>query len=99
MKALPNITAGEILKEEFMKPLGLSQYALAKELAVSPMRISEIVRGKRAITADTALRLGIYFSSTPDYWLRIQTECDLRKARREAGKKIARQVKPRELAA
>lgn len=99
MKAQPTITAGEILKEEFMKPLGLSQYALAKELAVSPMRISEIVRGKRAITADTALRLGIYFGSTPDYWLRIQTECDLRKARREAGKKIARQVKPRELAA
>lgn len=99
MKAQPIITAGEILKEEFMKPLGLSQYALAKELAVSPMRISEIVRGKRAITADTALRLGIYFGSTPDYWLRIQTECDLRKARREAGKKIARQVKPRELAA
>ena len=99
MKAQPTITAGEILKEEFMKPLGLSQYALAKELAVSPMRISEIVRGKRGITADTALRLGIYFGSTPDYWLRIQTECDLRKARREAGKKIARQVKPRELAA
>ena len=99
MKALQNITAGEILLEEFMKPLSLSQYALAKELAVSPMRISEIVRGKRGITADTALRLGIYFGTGPDYWLRIQIECDLRKARRQAGKKIARKVKPRERAA
>jgi addiction module HigA family antidote len=63
MKESQNITSGEILLEEFMKPLGLSQYALAKELAVSPMRISEIVRGKRAITADTALRLGIYFGT------------------------------------
>ena len=71
MKESQNITSGEILLEEFMKPLGLSQYALAKELAVSPMRISEIVRGKRAITADTALRLGIYFGTGPDYWLRI----------------------------
>ena len=59
MKESQSITSGEILLEEFMKPHGLSQYALAKELAVSPMRISEIVRGKRAITADTALRLGI----------------------------------------
>jgi addiction module HigA family antidote len=99
MKASQNITSGEILLEEFMKPLGLSQYALAKELAVSPMRISEIVRGKRAITADTALRLGIYFDTSPDYWLRIQTECDLRKARRQAGKKITLKVKPHELAA
>jgi len=99
MKTPQNITSGDILLEEFMKPLGLSQYALAKELAVSPMRISEIVRGKRAITADTALRLGIYFGTSPDYWLRIQTECDLRKARRQAGKKIARKVKPRNLAA
>jgi addiction module HigA family antidote len=99
MKESQNITSGEILLEEFMKPLGLSQYALAKELAVSPMRISEIVRGKRAITADTALRLGIYFGTGPDYWLRIQSECDLRKARRQAGNKIARKVKPRVVAA
>tara|TARA_B100000945_G_scaffold257131_1_gene214649 strand:- start:34 stop:333 length:300 start_codon:yes stop_codon:yes gene_type:complete len=99
MKAPQNITSGEILLEEFMKPLGLSQYALAKELAVSPMRISEIVRGKRGISADTALRLGIYFGTGPDYWLRIQAECDLRKARRHVGKKIARKVKPRELTA
>ena len=99
MKASQNITSGEILLEEFMKPLGLSQYALAKELAVSPMRISEIVRGKRVITADTALRLGIYFGTSPDYWLRIQAECDLRQARRQAGKHIARKVKPRQLAA
>ena len=99
MKESQNITSGEILLEEFMKPHGLSQYALAKELAVSPMRIIEIVRGKRVITADTALRLGIYFGNGPDYWLRIQSECDLRKAHRQTGKKIARKVKPRVVAA
>ena len=99
MKESQSITSGEILLKKFMKPHGLSQYALAKDLAVSPMRISEIVRGKRAITADTALRLGIYFGTGPDYWLRIQSESDLRKARRQAGKKIARKVKPRVVAA
>ena len=94
MKTLPNITAGEILKEEFMKPLGLSQYALAKELAVSPMRISEIVRFKRAITSDTALPLLLYFCSTPSSFLRIQTESSLPTAPRAPVKQLSPPLHP-----
>lgn len=81
-KTLDPIPPGEILLEEFMKPLGVSINALAREIAVPPNRISDIVNGKRAITADTALRLGKYFAVSPETWLGLQADYDLRIARR-----------------
>jgi len=79
---LDTIVPGEILSEEFMKPMGLSINQLARDIDVSPGRISEIVNGKRTITADTALRLGKYFGVSPEIWLNLQTDYDLRIARR-----------------
>ena len=75
-KVLANITPGEILAEEFLKPMELTQYRLAKDIGVPPRRINEIVKGLRAITADTALRLGKYFGTTPQFWLNLQTHYD-----------------------
>jgi addiction module HigA family antidote len=72
---------GEILLEEFMKPLGVTQYRLAKEIGVPPRRINEIVHGKRAITADTALRLAAFFGTDAQSWINLQTHCDLETAR------------------
>jgi addiction module HigA family antidote len=76
-KKLPAIHPGEILMEEFLRPMGISQYRLAKDISVPPRRINEIVHGKRAITADTALRLGRYFKMSPQFWLNLQTRFDL----------------------
>ena len=76
MKLSP-IHPGVILLEDFLKPMGLSQYRLAKDISVSPRRINEIVHGKRSITADTALRLGRYFAVSPRFWLSIQNRFDL----------------------
>ncbi len=76
------IAPGEILAEEFMKPMGLSINQLARDIDVSPGRIRDIVHGKRSITADTALRLGKYFGVSPETWLNLQTDYDLRIARR-----------------
>ena len=76
-KKLPPIHPGEILIEEFLKPMGISQYRLAKDISVPPRRINEIVHGKRAITADTALRLGRFFKMSPQFWLNLQTRYDL----------------------
>ena len=81
-KLLDLIPPGEILLEEFMKPTGLSINQLARDIDVPPGRISEIVNGKRTITADTALRLGKYFGVSPEVWLNLQTDYDLRIARR-----------------
>ena len=83
-KHLDPIPPGEILREEFMNPLGLSINALARDLDVPPNRISEIVNGKRAITADTALRLGKFFGVSAELWLDLQSDYDLRVARRDA---------------
>ena len=83
-KHLDPIPPGEILREEFMNPLGISINALARDLDVPPNRISEIVNGKRAITADTALRLGKFFGVSPELWLDLQSDYDLRVARRGA---------------
>lgn len=74
---LPPIHPGEILIEEFLKPLGISQYRLAKDISVPPRRINEIVHGKRSISADTALRLGRFFGISPQFWLNLQTRFDL----------------------
>ena len=76
-KKLPPIHPGEILIEEFLKPMGISQYRLAKDISVPPRRINEIVHGKRAITADTALRLGRFFKMSPHFWLNLQSRFDL----------------------
>ncbi|MBW2195905.1 MAG: HigA family addiction module antidote protein [Deltaproteobacteria bacterium] len=76
-KKLPPIHPGEILKEEFLDPMGISQYRLAKDISVPPRRINEIVHGKRSITADTALRLGRFFAMSPQFWLNLQTRYEL----------------------
>jgi addiction module HigA family antidote len=76
-KKLPPIHPGEILIEEFLKPMRLSQYRLAKDISVPPRRINEIVHGKRSISADTALRLGRFFGISPQFWLNLQTRFDL----------------------
>lgn len=92
-ETLPPIHPGEVLLEDFMKPLGLSQYRLAQDIDVPALRISQIVRGKRSITADTALRLARYFSTSPDVWLRLQARYDLEVAERELGEGIEERVK------
>ncbi len=92
-KTLPPVHPGEVLLEDFMKPLGLTQYRLAKDIGVPALRISQIVRGQRAITADTALRLARYFGTSPDVWLRLQAAYDLEVAQREIGKRVEREVK------
>ena len=94
VKKLEPIHPGEILLEEFMKPLDISINRLAREIAVPPGRISEIVNGKRSISADTALRLGRYFSVTPDVWLGLQNEYDLRVARQEIGQELEKRIHP-----
>lgn len=81
-KLLEPIPPGEVLYEEFMKPLGVSINALSREISVPPNRVSDIVNGKRSITADTALRLGKYFGVSPEVWLGLQADYDLRIAKR-----------------
>lgn len=93
MQTLPPIHPGEVLLEDFMKPLGLSQYRVAKDIGVPPLRISQIVRGLRSITADTALRLSRYLDTTPNIWMRLQARYDLEVAEKKLGKDINRQVK------
>ena len=81
MERLRNITPGEILLEEFLIPLNISQYRLAKELEIPQTRISEIVKGNRRISADTAIRLSIFFGNSPKFWLGLQDDYDLEKAK------------------
>ena len=81
MERIPLITPGEILSEEFLNPMNITAYRLAKDTNVPPTRISQILKGNRKITADTALRFSKYFGNSPDFWLGIQDEYDLRKER------------------
>jgi addiction module HigA family antidote len=81
MKKLPNIHPGEVLLEEFLKPMGISQNAIARAINVPPRRINEIVLGKRAITADTALRLAAFFGTSEGFWLGLQADFDLEETR------------------
>ena len=90
---LKNPHPGEILKEEFMEPLGLSQSALAQSIGVPANRIHEIIRGRRGITADTDLRLARFFKLSEGYWLRLQNTSDMIEVRREVGESIVR-IKP-----
>src|SRR6266542_438986 len=94
-RKLRPIHPGEILQEEFLSPLGLSQYRLAKETSVGPRRINEIVRGTRSISADTALRLARYFGTSERFWLNLQTRYDLEVEHDRAGDRIEREVVPR----
>lgn len=91
-KLLEPIHPGEILFEDFMKPLGVSINRLARDIVVPPGRISAIVNGKRAITADTALRLGKYFGVSPEVWMGLQADFDLRVAQRTIGAEVERRV-------
>jgi antitoxin HigA-1 len=93
-KAQPPIHPGEILLEEFLKPLGISQNALARALGVPPGRISDIVKERRGITGDTALRLARYFKMTPGFWMNLQTRFELETAEDEAGAEIVAKVRP-----
>jgi len=95
-RKLKPVHAGEILREEFMKPLGLSMNKLAMDLRVPVTRIAEIVHERRAITADTALRLGRYFKTTPVFWMNLQVRHDLEVAEDAQSQKIARDVQPLE---
>ena len=92
-KALTNITPGEILDEDLLKPLKLSQYRLAKDFGVPARRINEIVKGERGITADTALRLGRFFNRSPQFWLNLQSHYDLEAEEGRLGGRLAREVK------
>ena len=93
-KKLSPVHPGEILLHDFMEPLNLSQYSLAKAIVVTPIRVSQIVRGQRGITADTALRLSRYFGTRPGWWLDLQTHFDLETAADKLEARIARTVKP-----
>lgn len=89
------IFPGAILHEEFMEPLGLSAAALARALRVPANRITALINGQRGLSADTALRLARYFGTTPEFWVRLQAEYDLRQARRTVAEKIEREISPR----
>jgi antitoxin HigA-1 len=93
-KGLHEISPGEILRDQYLKPMGLSQYALAEALGVPRIRVSEIVRGLRSISPDTAIRLGIFFQTGPEFWMRMQAECDLRRVRRRLESQIMKEVRP-----
>ncbi|MGM0496509.1 MAG: HigA family addiction module antitoxin [Bacteroidota bacterium] len=85
MDKLPNIHPGEILKEEFLNPMKISAYRLSKEIGIPQTRISQIIKGKRRITADTALRLSAFFGNTPKFWLGLQDDYDLEEERSRHG--------------
>ena len=89
----PPIHPGEILLEEFLKPMDISQYRLAKDISVDPRRINEIVHGKRAISADTALRLGRFFGTSARFWLNLQSHYDLELEEMELGDRLEEEVK------
>jgi addiction module HigA family antidote len=95
-KSLSPIHPGEVLLEDFMKPLGLTQYRLAHDIGVTPIRISQIVNGERSITVDTAMRLARYFGTSAAVWLRLQVRYDLEVAEKELGPRINREVKVRQ---
>jgi len=91
---LPNIHPGEVLLEEFLRPMELSQNRLARDIHVPPRRINEIVHGQRAITADTALRLGRYFGTSAKFWLGLQEDYELEEARQRLGNRLEEEIEP-----
>jgi addiction module HigA family antidote len=93
-KKLPPIHPGEILLEEFLKPMGISQYRLSRDIGVPPRRINEIVHGKRSITADTALRLARYFGTSERFWMNLQSRYDLELEKDKLGRRLIDEVHP-----
>jgi antitoxin HigA-1 len=87
------VTPGEMLKEEFMREYGLSQNRLAKAIGISPNRITDIVNNRRRITADTALRLALYFGNSPEFWMNLQAHYDLKMAQQSLGPEEAKRIK------
>ena len=98
-KLLDEIHPGEILLEDFMKPMGITARQLSADIDVSPSRISDIVHGNRPITADTALRLGLFFSMEPRFWLNLQSEYDMRIAKRDLHGQIQSRIRVFQMAA
>jgi len=92
---MPPIKPGEVLLEEFLKPMGISQYRLAKDISVPPRRINEIVHGKRAITANTALRLSQYFGTSERFWMNLQTRYDLEIEKDRLGDRLVKEIHTR----
>lgn len=92
-KKIQSIHPGEILREEFLKPLNITQYRLAKDINVSPRRVNEIVHGMRSITADTALRLGRYFGVSPQFWLNLQSHYELERQADTLANRLCQEVK------
>ncbi len=90
MKKLLNIHPGEILLEEFLKPMGISQNKIARDIGVPPRRINEVVHGNRAVTADTAVRLAKYFNVSESFWMGLQSDYDIEAARHNLGQKLDR---------
>jgi addiction module HigA family antidote len=91
---IPPVHPGEVLLEDFLKPLGISQYRLAKEMNVYPRKINEIVHGNRSVTADTAIRLSRYFGTSAELWMNLQALYDLEKARDEIEEQVAKEISP-----
>ena len=94
-KRLPPVHPGEVLLEEFLGPMELSQYRLAKDIGVPPRRINEIVHGTRSISADTAIRLAAYFGTSERFWMNLQAQWDLDSEYDRSGERIAREITPR----
>ena len=90
----PPVHPGEILLEEFLKPMGISQYRLSKDIGVPPRRINEVVHGKRSITADTALRLARYFGTSERFWMNLQSRYDLELEKDKLGRRLTDEVHP-----
>lgn len=91
-RKLPPIHPGEILLEEFLRPMGISQYRLAKSISVPPRRINELVHGNRAVTADTALRLSRFFGTSERFWMNLQTRYDLEREKDRLGSRLETEV-------
>ena len=98
-KRLPPIHPGEVLEEEFLKPMGITKYRLATDIHVPPQRIGEIVKGSRSVTADTAIRFARYFKTSTEFWLGLQMQYDLENAEDFLGDMIEKLVKPHDEAA
>ena len=92
------VTPGEMLKEEFLREYGISQSQLAKGVGISPNRLTEIIQNRRRITADTALRLGLYFGNSPEFWMNLQNHYDLKMARRNLTPQDVRRIKAKRAA-
>ena len=93
VREIPPIHPGEILLEEYLKPMNITQYRLAKDIRVDPRRINEIIHGQRSITADTALRLARYFGTSERFWLNLQSRYDLELQKMELGDRLEKEVK------